>query len=512
MSSTFEAPALGLLEWAGLSLLAQREAGEQITPTFRGAALEAQGITSHEWLLAGPAETGKTWACIWRLDELLRSTPKAKAALVRKVRADMTGTVLETYERLALARGGVTAFGGRHPEFYEYENGARLYLGGMDRPEKVLSGERDWIVVNQAEEFTLEDWETLTTRCTGRGCVTDTPMIFGDCNPGPPGHWILHRDSLNVLHSRHTDNPTLYDDAGELTAQGVRTFAVLDSLTGIRRARLRDGQWVAAEGIVYSEFSRDVHVVRRFEIPSYWRRVAAIDFGYQNPFSYIEAAVSPDGVIVVDLQFYGVQTLCEDWARRILAERARRGLPPLEAVVADHDNEDRATLARHGIQSAPAVKEIANGIQKVQARLRPWAPGKGPGLVIFEDSLVERDPILAAEHKPCGLVEEFEVYVYPDGVDGKPMREIPRDVDNHAADAARYLVEYVERTRGPQLPLGVRVEARLEADRAAGRLPNPETNPTDHYLVKMKVIETEQAKTAFRVPAWARGLRGRRTR
>lgn len=482
------------------------------SPTFRGSSLLAQTITDHEWVLAGPAETSKTWACCWRLDTELRNTPGAAASIVRKVREDMGGTVLRTFERLAFVRGGVKAFGGKRPEWYEYDNGSIAYVGGMDRPGKVLSGERDFFYINQLEELALADFETITGRATGRGARTKNPMVFADCNPDAPSHWILKRPELRLLPSKHEDNPSLYDDDGELTEQGRKTMEILDSLTGVRRERLRFGRWVAAEGVVYSEFSRADHVVPRFEIPSYWRRVAAIDFGYQNPFSYIEAAVSPDGVIVVDLQFYGVQTLCEDWARRILAERAKRGLPPLEAVVADHDNEDRATMARHGIQSAPAVKEIANGIQKVQARLRPWAPGKGPGLVIFEDSLVERDRILAAEHKPCGLVEEFEVYVYPDGVDGKPMRETPLDVNNHAADAVRYLVEYVDRTRGPRLPLGVRVEARLEADRAAGRLPNPETNPTDHYLVTKKIIEAEQKSSTFRVPAWARGTRGRRSR
>ena len=88
-------------------------------PTFRGAALEALSVTQHEWMLAGPAETGKTWLVIWRLDTLLRATPRARAALVRKVRADMTGTVLETYERIIKIRGGVTTYGGSHPEFYE---------------------------------------------------------------------------------------------------------------------------------------------------------------------------------------------------------------------------------------------------------------------------------------------------------------------------------------------------------------------------------------------------------
>jgi phage terminase large subunit len=109
----------------------------------------------------------------------------------------------------------------------------------MDRPGKVLSGERDGIYVNQAEELTLEDWETLTTRTTGRGAVTDVPMLFGDCNPGPPSHWILNRPSLDVLSSSHEDNPTLYDAAGQITDQGRRSMAILDALSGSARSPSR---------------------------------------------------------------------------------------------------------------------------------------------------------------------------------------------------------------------------------------------------------------------------------
>jgi hypothetical protein len=177
---------------------------------FRGAAEQAQRITAHEWMLAGPAETGKTVAGLWRLDDELSKTRKAQASLVRKVAADIGPTVLATYRKVVERSGsGAIPFGGSKPEWYDYPNGARLYIGGMDRPGKTLSGERDFIYVNQAEELHVEDWETLTTRATGRGAVTKTPMIFGDCNPAAPGHWIINRPTLNVLYSRHEDNPTL---------------------------------------------------------------------------------------------------------------------------------------------------------------------------------------------------------------------------------------------------------------------------------------------------------------
>ena len=56
-----------------------------LAPDFRGANLEIQSFRGNEWLLSGPAETGKTWATLWLLDSLLRETPFAKATLLRKL-------------------------------------------------------------------------------------------------------------------------------------------------------------------------------------------------------------------------------------------------------------------------------------------------------------------------------------------------------------------------------------------------------------------------------------------
>lgn len=410
-------------------------------PKFRGANLEAQSIEAPEWMLAGPSETGKTWSVLWRLNRLLAETPKAQAALVRKVAADVTPTVLVTLRRIVELSGcGAVPYGGRSPEWFDYPNGARLYIGGMDRPGKVLSGERDWIYVNQAEELTLEDWETLSTRTTGRGARTKTPMLFGDCNPGPPTHWILSRPRLRVLYSRHEDNPSLFDDAGQVTAQGHKTLDALESLTGARRERLRFGRWAAAEGVVYESWNRSLHLVHRFEIPAEWIRFRSIDFGYNNPFVCQWWAQDGDGRLYLYREIYRTRTLVEDHARAI--EALSEGESILISVC-DHDAEDRATLERYGISTLPACKTISTGIEAVHARLRPAGDGK-PRLFVFEDALVEADPSLLDAKKPICTAQEIESYTWPKGSDGKAVKEAPVKLNDHGMDAMRYAVAYAD--------------------------------------------------------------------
>lgn len=418
----------------------RRGAGEGGAPTFRGAVAALHRSTDHEIIVAGPAETGKTFGTLWHLDQVLRTNPRAQGALVRKVAADIGPTVLRTYERVvAMSGSGAQPYGGNAPQWFDYPNDARLYLGGMDRPGKVLSGERDIIYANQAEELASEDWQTLTTRATGRGAVVAHPQVIGDCNPGPAHHWIKQRPSLRVLESRHEDNPTLFDADGQITPQGVRTLAVLDALEGVLKERLRYGRWVSAEGAVYA-FDVRVHVCAPFVIPPEWPRLRGIDFGFNNPFVCLWGALDPDGRLIIYRQWYKSGMIVEDHARTIV--RASTG-ERIAMTVADHDAEDRATLARHGVVTMPAWKAIGAGIQAVQQRLRVAGDGR-PRLYVMDGSLVERDEALAAQRQPVSLEQEFDAYVWPKGQDGKPQREIPVDMYNHAMDALRYMVAQID--------------------------------------------------------------------
>ena len=261
------------------------------TPTFRGAAKEIQSIrASCEFLLSGPYETGKTFAVLYLLDTLLRIFPNSRAAILRKVRLWLNSTALETWRTVIALRGGVTVYGGERPEWYDYKNGSRVYIGGLDNPGNSLSGERDFIYINQAEELNVEDWETITTRATGRAAhaiVDGMPigMVVGDCNPGPADHWILRRPQLELHESRHEDNPTLYDDTGELTARGVQTMGRLDALTGVRYQRGRMGRWVGAEGAYYTQLDEARHVVTMPERVG-WPVWAGLDYGFSHPLSF----------------------------------------------------------------------------------------------------------------------------------------------------------------------------------------------------------------------------------
>lgn len=232
-------------------------------------------------MLSGPAETGKTIAALHRLHCLCLDYPGAQCAIVRKVQADIAGTCLVTYQsKILLPANRVIPYGGKNPTRFIYPNGTVVWVGGMDNPGKVLSGERDFIYVNQAEELSLDDWETLTSRATGRAGNAPFAFVFGDCNPSSRQHWILARRAaghLRILESFHRDNPLLFDDDGNITRQGEHTMRVLSRMTGVRLKRLYHGVWCSPEGAIYDIFDEERHKVAAFEVSRLWPRVVGID-------------------------------------------------------------------------------------------------------------------------------------------------------------------------------------------------------------------------------------------
>jgi phage terminase large subunit len=245
-----------------------------------------------------------------------------------------------------------------------------------------------------------------------------------------------------VLESRHEDNPSLFDGQGNILEAGQGRMAVLDRLTGVRKERLRFGRWVNAEGAVY-EFDEAVHLIDPFAIPLNWRRLRVVDFGYINPFVCQWWAVDHDGRMYLYREIYMTRRTVQAHVPKILE---LSGGAAIETTVADHDAEDRATLEGYGIMTEVAVKSISAGIQKVEERLKRAGDGK-PRLFVFRDACVEMDGTLAEMRKPTCTAEEFAVYMWPKGSDGKPLKEVPLDLDNHGMDAMRYAVMYVDGDR-----------------------------------------------------------------
>lgn len=444
----------------------------------RGAAREILKCRAPQVLIAGPAGTGKSFAALWKVHLMCIKNPGMRALVVRKTHKSLTATGLVTFREKvaaeAIALGVCKWYGGsgEKPAQYIYDNGSVIVVGGLDQADKIMSSEYDVIFAQEATDLTVEDWEKLDSRL--RNGMVSFQQLIADCNPQHPRHWLKQRCDEGrtvMLYARHEDNPRLFEDrvnaSGErslvITDYGRDYIARLDNLTGVRKERLRHGRWVAAEGMIYDEWRPDVHLSSykgaTGRLPAAWRRIWAVDFGYTNPFVWQMWAVDPDGRLWLEKELYKTQTLVEDHARAILdivtikygPNKGEWKYPKPSVILCDHDAEDRATLERHlGMGTQPAWKGVSDGIQAMQARLRIQPDGK-PRMMICRDALVERDQALADAGKPLWFADEIEGYVWEPSPDGKPVKDRPLKINDHAMDAARYVVAHEDLAPRPRV-------------------------------------------------------------
>jgi phage terminase large subunit len=452
----------------------------------RGTCQQLMNSRADEVLLSGPAGTGKSRACLEKLLRMALLNPGMRGLIVRKTLVSLGSTALVTWRehvaKEALAAGDVEYYGGsqEEPPQYRFTNGSRIMIGGMDKPTKIMSSEYDVVYVQEAIELTEGDWEAITTRLRN-GKITFQQLI-ADTNPWTPTHWLMarvNRGQTTMLHCRHEDNPTLFDEVEQpdgrpgyvVTEVGRAYIQKLDNLTGVRKARLRHGKWVAAEGLIYEGWNPAVHLVDDFPIPDEWPRYWGIDFGYTNPFCLQCWARDPDGRLYLYREIYHTKRLVEDHAAKILSivrrpadhlvDAGREPDPKVPgdwvwteprpvAVFADHDAEGRATFEKAtGLGTTAAHKAVTEGIQKVEKRLEPAGDGR-PRLLILRGALVERDQALDDAKKPCCTAEEIPGYIW-DTSGGKKIKETPLKEDDHGCDTGRYVVGGVDLGSRPNI-------------------------------------------------------------
>lgn len=393
----------------------------------RGGADKLWRCRDFEVLYDGPAGTGKTRAALEKLYLFACNHPGTRCLMLRKVRASMTETVLVTWEQKVLPPDSPLLEGpGRaQRDRYNLPNGSVVVVGGLDHAGKVLSSEYDFVLVNQAEETTEDDWETVSSRC--RWGVSPYRQMIAECNPSYPSHWLKRRaDSgrMTRILSRHEDNPTCTPEY----------LATLERLTGHRRARLFQGLWAAAEGLIYSDWNEGTFVRDR---KAKWERaIISVDEGFSNPCSIGLWLIDNDGYPHREMESYETgrresQTVSEiqrmsEWAKR------KRGLS-LEAVIVDPSAAKLiASLADAGFAVHGADNDVLPGIASLQDR-------------IVTDSLGR--PCLTVSPRCVHFLEEISSYHWSENAQGMKSDK-PAKVNDHAMDEARYMSRYLDKTSG----------------------------------------------------------------
>ncbi len=167
-------------------------------------------------------------------------------------------------------------------------NESEIWLGGFDdreRTEKILGHEYNTIYLNEVSQISYLACEMALPRL-----AIKTPGLvnkaFFDCNPPSPLHWIhkLFYDGINPATNEPLLRPDLYgkvklnpiDNVANLESNYIETK--LDVLSDRMRRRMRDGEYVKAEGVVYEGFS-DECIIEKDDVPDLEFYTVGLDFG-----------------------------------------------------------------------------------------------------------------------------------------------------------------------------------------------------------------------------------------
>jgi phage terminase large subunit len=416
-----------------------------------GSAIAAWKSRRREVVMAGPAGTGKSRALLEKLHFCADKYPGMRAIIVRKTRESLTQTAMVTYENKVLPQGwlGNLIHFRTSEQEYRYPNGSIIAIGGMDKSTKIMSAEYDMAYVQEGTELFEDDWEALTTRL--RNGVMPYQQLIADCNPGPPTHWLKRRcdrGATLMLESRHEDNPSVTPEY----------LATLDALTGVRYLRLRLGKWAAAEGMVYDDWDRSIHLVSKQKLIQWGvfqdeseklnrnvikRVLAGVDWGYTNPGVIQVYGVDGDERLYLLREVYQTGKVIDWWVEQ--AKQLQQEYDIEQFICDPAEPSYISQFNGNGLTSIGAVNDIAPGISELQSRLKLAGDGR-PRFYVYEYSLKERDEKREAVHETYCFEQEVDAYAWPVSKNGQSIKEVPVKVNDHSCDVARYIAMRLNRS------------------------------------------------------------------
>lgn len=254
--------------------------------------------------------------------------------------------------------------------------------------------------------------EQAMARCSVAGS-----KFWFNCNPESPSHWFYQE-----WIKKHIERGILYlhftmDDNLSLSEKIKRRYENMYS--GVFYDRYIRGLWVVAEGLIYSMFNKDYHVVPSIPRP-YEKYYISCDYGTLNPTSAGLWGLS-NGVWYRMREYYydgrKMQKQRTDEEHYAAIEELAGDLPITEIIVDPSAASFIEVIRRHErFNVEQASNRVLDGIRDVATQLKA-------GNIRICDC--------------CGdCIREFGLYRW----DEKALEDRPLKTDDHAMDDVRYFV------------------------------------------------------------------------
>ena len=378
--------------------------------------------------------------------------PGIRILILRRTYPELEQTIIQPMNRLISSAamdgrpcGEMVASYSSTLRMLFFSNGSTVKFGHLQSAAAVTEyqgQEYDWIFMDEATHFT--EYEFRTMGATLRG-VNDIPKHFYlTCNPGGVGHQWVKRLFVTREYEDNENGkdysfiPATVEDNTELLKASPEYIQMLDTLPEDIRAAHRYGDWDAMAGQYFSEFRREVHVVKPFTLPLEWPRYRAFDYGL-DMFACYWFAIDFDDRVWVYREYRESGLIVSQAAeamRRLtpLSERIQFTVAPPDmwSTQKDTGRTMAEIFTENGVGLVRASSQRIQGWMVLKEFLKIRTDGR-PGMLITEDcpGLIRDLPALQHDEKnPSDCAKE------------------PHEI-THSPDAIRYGLIY--RTMGARL-------------------------------------------------------------
>ncbi|RIJ76601.1 hypothetical protein D1871_11040 [Nakamurella silvestris] len=319
--------------------------------------IEAGAADVDELLYGGAAGGGKSEMLLAAAVNFCLLIPGAKVILFRRTFPEIEQEI----EPRLLARIPTTV--GKYnstKHVWTFRNGSRFVLGALEADKDVyryLGGEYQLILWDEMTLFRKKQYLMMKGRLRAAGKVRQEmekwglrPTMKGATNPGGPGHgWVKERFIDPV--ARSTAFPVVDEEnrpTGE-TGMFVQSLPAdnphldivdynkkLAGMDPVMRRAYRDGDWDILDGVRFSQWRRNIHVIghNQIELPIVgYPRAVGVDYGSSAPFAAVWGVLLPDNLVVIHRELYRTDLTPRQQAELIRDSEAEgERLPPGRSI------------------------------------------------------------------------------------------------------------------------------------------------------------------------------------
>jgi len=367
-----------------------------VTPIFK-KTLEAKAKTI---VNVGGAGSSKSYSIAQALIYKLINEKYKKIGVCRKTFPALRMTAMTLVLKL-LGDYGIYDLEKHNKTAHTFQhNSNQIQFFSLDDPEKIKSADFNYIWIEEANEFTYEDYVVLKLRLRSPTIRKQPNQVYLSLNPIDGNNWIakklIKEEEVEVIHSTYVDNPFLSKDYVDSLKR------LIDEDENYYRVYTL-GEWGRLEHLIFKNWKQVYNLPNECQAMAY-----GLDFGYVNPTALVKVC------------------LCE---REIYVEEVLYNTHLTNANII----EVLSHQEKGDVYADPTELQMIEEIRQARYNIYPANKDVKLGL-----DLCKRQTLNITQQS-ANLLKEIQGYQYKVDKDGRVIEE-PVRFNDHAVSAMRYAI------------------------------------------------------------------------